>query len=68
MKHILLIITTVLILCVSCRGKGSASASSNSRHDSIAAIDDNRSFEFLKTAVLWGMAKGTSISPVSMVR
>ena len=48
MKHILLIITTVLILSVSCSGKGSASASSNSRHDSIAAIDDNRSFEFLK--------------------
>ena len=48
MKHILLIITAILILCVSCRGKGSASASSDTRHDSIAAIDDNRHFEFLR--------------------
>ena len=48
MKHILLIITAILILCVSCRGKGSASASNDSPHDSIAAIDDNRSFEFLR--------------------
>ena len=48
MKHILLIITAILILSVSCRGKGLTSASSNSRQDSIAAIDDNRSFEFLK--------------------
>ena len=48
MKHILLIITVILILNVSCRGKGSSSASSDSRHDSIVAIDDNRSFEFLK--------------------
>ncbi len=49
MKHILLIITAILILCASCRGKGSASASSDTRHDSIAAIDDNMSFEFLKS-------------------
>ncbi|PWB00896.1 hypothetical protein C5O23_11325 [Duncaniella muris] len=48
MKHILLIITAILILSVSCRGKGSASASSDSRHDSIVAIDGNRSFELLK--------------------
>ena len=48
MKQILFILTTILTLCVSCRGKGSASASSNSRHDSIAAIDDNRPFEFLR--------------------
>ena len=48
MKHILLIITAILILCVSCRGKGSASASNDSPHDSITAIDDNRPFEFLR--------------------
>ncbi len=49
MKHILLIITAILTLFVSCKGKGSSSASSDSRHDSIAAIDGNRSFEFLRT-------------------
>ena len=48
MKHLLLIITAILVSCVSCRGKGSASVSSDTRHDSITAIDDNRSFEFLR--------------------
>ena len=48
MKHILLIITAILTLFVSCKGKGSSSASSDTRHDSIAAIDGNRPFEFLK--------------------
>ena len=48
MKQILLILTTILTLCISCRGKGSASTSNDTHHDSIAAIDDNRSFEFLR--------------------
>ncbi len=48
MKQILLILTTILTLCVSCMGKGSASTSNGTHHDSIAAIDDNRPFEFLR--------------------
>ena len=48
MKHILLIITAILTLCISCKGKGSVSVSNNPSHDSIAAIDDNRPFEFLR--------------------
>lgn len=48
MKHILLIVTAILILCISCRGKGASLASSDIRQDSIAAIDGNRSFEFLR--------------------
>jgi len=48
MKHLLLIITAILTLCISCKGKGSVSVSKDPSHDSIAAIDDNRSFEFLK--------------------
>lgn len=48
MKHILLIIIAILTLCISCKGKGSVSVSSDTRHDSIVAIDGNRSFEFLK--------------------
>lgn len=48
MKHILLIITAILTLFVSCKGKGSVSVSNDTSHDSIVAIDGNRSFEFLK--------------------
>ena len=48
MKRIFFIITAILTLCVSCRGKGSESASNDTPHDSIAAIDDNRPFEFLR--------------------
>ena len=48
MKHILTIILTVFALCISCKGKGSASTSNGSNPDSGKDMIAGNSFEFLE--------------------
>ena len=45
---ILMILIAVLTLCISCKGKGTTSASNDNKHDSITEIYDSKSFEFLR--------------------
>lgn len=48
MKKLLLIIIALSTLCISCKGKGTTSASNDNKHDSITEIYDSKSFEFLR--------------------
>lgn len=48
MKHILTIILTVFALCVSCKGKGAASASNANKPDSINELSAGNPFAFLE--------------------
>jgi len=48
MKNLLLIIIALSTLCISCKGKGTTSASNDNKHDSITEIYDSKSFEFLR--------------------
>ena len=48
MKHILTIFLTVFALCVSCKGKGSASASNDNNQDSIKDMSIGNPFGFLE--------------------
>ena len=48
MKKLLLIIIALSTLCISCKGKGTTSASNDNKHDSITEINDSKSFEFLR--------------------
>lgn len=48
MKHIFTIILTIFALCVSCKGKGAASASNVNNQDSIKEMSTGNPFEFLE--------------------
>ena len=48
MRYILIIILTAFTLCVSCKGKNSASASNDNNQDSIMDVGGGNAFEFLK--------------------
>lgn len=48
MKHILTIILTIFALCVSCKGKGDASASNANKPDSIKELSADYPFAFLE--------------------
>ena len=48
MRHILIIILTAFTLCVSCKGKNSASASNDNNQDSIMDVGGGNTFEFLR--------------------